>query len=414
MKNPLKNFKKSVAVFTFGLVLFGSSALPAYAAGNFFQDVTQSIGGTFERLYLLLPGDKSGKIIADQAFLAAKNLKTAQMNTQVTVDLQNDQNTPTSLKFNVAGPIQISNLYDPSTYKQDLKVSGQVNVKDTAMTADADLKMTGEKLYFRINELPPVPFFNLDNLKGKWLFTSVKKTSDTPAPTADEQQKFIDAYQKLLNTATFSSASKQTKNDHEVYVFDVTFSKAALLQYIDDINKVQTDAGKPVADAEEARASFEKLLSNTGDLKLTIWVDRSSFFVRHVELPISYTPEKSAEPSPALTPAEAESNPLSALSHISKVNILVSLDADNFNAPITFTEPTDAQDAQQAFQQAMSAGGLGGGAGFGAGALGTGATGMPTNLPTTPTELPTLTPQQKQQLLRYQQMSGKQLPTLPQ
>ncbi len=383
--------KKFSISFLVAVFLFLVSFSPAHAEENFFQKFTHQLQSGFQRVYLMLPGDKPGDVVLQQTVDAAKNIKTAQTKASASVDfLQADQNLA-NVKVNIEGPVEINSIYDPQSYKQDLKVSGEATMQGTSMKASADVKLTGSLVYFRLNELPVIPFFNFDELKGKWLKSEVKARKADAQLTQAQQDQFMQAYTKLFQSSKLSSAQKTTKNDHNVYVLDINIPKAALAEYLDTVNKIQT-SNTDVVQTDEMKKDFSKVLDNIGDLKVTLWIDQSSFFVRHIEMPISYIPEKQANPGMAGTP-------LSALSQADKVNVLVTVDMDQFNAPITFEEPKDAEDAQQAFQKMMG-----------------GTTGVkpPVDLqpqtptPTTPAELPGLTPAQKALLEKYRNMKNGQ------
>ena len=76
---------------------------------------------------------------------------------------------------------------------------------------------------------------------------------------------------------------------------------------------------------------------------------------------------------------------LSALAQVNKVNILLTIDLDQFNQPFSVEEPTDAQPADQVFQKVV-------------GSAMSQAVATPA---ATPSELPTLTPKQKLQLQKF-------------
>jgi hypothetical protein len=71
--------KKIMAGTVLTVILFSATVRPAFAAENIFQKFTNSIQSRFERLYLMLPGEKSGQAVLNETTNAMQNLKTAQV-----------------------------------------------------------------------------------------------------------------------------------------------------------------------------------------------------------------------------------------------------------------------------------------------------------------------------------------------
>src|SRR5258708_2559938 len=103
--------KKLSISFLAAILFFLVSFSPAHAEENFFQKFTHQIQNGFQKVYLMLPGDKPGDVVLQQAVDAAKNVKTAQTKASANVDLlQSDQNLA-NLKLNIEGPIEINSIY---------------------------------------------------------------------------------------------------------------------------------------------------------------------------------------------------------------------------------------------------------------------------------------------------------------
>src|SRR5579859_382347 len=326
--------RKYLFSFATTALLFVSSAIPAYAAGNFFQTLLHSITNTAERVYLILPGDKPATLVLQQVGDTSQSLKTFQINSQLALDFLSDQKNVASVKLQVGGPVQLQTLQNPNQYQEDMNINAEVATAGLAMTSTGELRLVNKNVYFKIDEVPMLPFLNLDDLKGKWLKTAMgTSTVKTSQMTPDQQAKLKDAFLILLKNSQMSSAKKETKNDHAVYVIDIVLPKKALADYLVTAMQIQ---GKQLQHTE----SLDALLNNISNVRATIWVDQSSFYVRHVELPLTYMPEKMS--SPILTNTNGL---LNALAQVNKVNMLLTVDLDQFNQPFSVEEPSDAQPA---------------------------------------------------------------------
>jgi hypothetical protein len=388
--------KKFLTALTLAAVLSIATASPTYAAENPFQKFFSSVSNSFQRIVLLLPGDKDGKIVMNQAVQASQNLKSATVESVVTLDLQKQETSVANVKINLGGPFEMNAAADPSSLKQSLHVAAVLSMEGTSLTADADVKVTKDFLYFKLNQVPAVPIFDLTSVKGKWLKTENQPTEQPTSLNADQQQRMKDATTKLLMGAQYSSAKKETKNGKSVYVLDVTLTKQAVTEYTKTILEIQKEsitdpAARAKADAKTTEDEVEKMLNNIGDIKATLWIDRSSFFISHMDIPMTYTVEKKekSEDAQAMTAALGGStNPFAALDEVEKIKMSFTIDLKDFNQPVAFEEPTDAQDAKEAFQSMM-----GKSSAMPAPSLGVGSS-----------ELPGLTPAQKLQLQKYEKM----------
>jgi hypothetical protein len=394
--------KKVLFLTLLVMSLFAVSAQPSFAAENasgnifqnFFQKVQTTVSNTAQRVFLMLPGDKPGSVVLNQAAQAATQIKTEEVAADVSVNIQSEDQSLANIKVHVDGPIEINDQKDQQLH-QDLHLTGVFSMQGTSMQADANLKMADKKIYFKLNEVPVLPYIDVSDLKGKWLSVDTtnasKKTSaSTTAWTEEQKHAFQQANTDLLKKSQISSAKKEKKDDHQVYVVDVTLPKDALIAYAEAVQKIQaqsqTESDEP-RDVASSQETLHTILQGVDEIKTTLWVDRGTFFIRHVELPLVYTkPADTAE-----LPVD-RTNPLANLAKFQTLKISIMMTFDKFNVPLKFEEPTDAEDAQQAFQKIM------GGSATGAG--------MPSGI--NPSELPSLTPQQKMQLEQFNKM--QQLP----
>ncbi len=391
--------KSVVSLLVFGALLLGS-AQPAFAAENIFQRLNNSIRSQTERLYLrLVPGDKAGEAVYRQSMIAAQNLETANMNMELGVDILDGQRSLAKATMTVVGPFEMTNKTSLADSKQDLSIAAEVSVEGTSFRGAADMKMTSETIYFKVNEVPALPGMDLSTLKGKWLKTkntTLDGAKKTP-PTAEDEQKLKDAYEKLLKASQIGKAKKETKNNKAVYVIESTIPKAALAMYIDEVLAVsaaQLESGFEPNMQATMKENIERGLSYISEVKAISWFDRATFLPVRVEIPLVVTLPRQ-ETKMAGVPSSTQ---LANFQNADTVNINVLIDLSNFNEPINFVEPTDAQDAQEFFSEMMGTSMMNQGGTSGAQGSGT-------------TELPTLTPAQQRQLQQYQQYQGSGAPS---
>lgn len=379
--------KFSFVLLTLVFVLF-VSAKPSYAAEeNFFQRFSNSFRTRIERLYLnLLPGDKSAQTVLQQSFIANQSLQTTQVDGQVDVELIAQGSSTAKLKMDMSGPVEIKDVLDPSSVQEDLNLKGEVSMQGTVLRASADMKLLQKMMYFRLNELPALPYFNAASVTGKWYSVDKSETAQTPSElTPAQKEKMQAAYADLMKGAEFSPAHKDTKDGHAVFVIDMTIPKSVLKDYLTTVVQVTAETNSTVLkDKEKFATNLDKGLSQIGDVKATIWVDRGSYYIRHFEMPLVITVDKS-EQNPS---AEMAGNPLAALSQVDQVKVMVSFNMDKFNQPVTIDAPADAQPVSELSSQLM------------------GSLKPPTSEGTS--ELPTLTPAQKKQLDQYKKMNPAQ------
>jgi hypothetical protein len=342
--------KKILAASVVTLAIFSATVQPAFAAENIFQKIGDSLQSRFTRIYLMLPGEKSGQSVLNEATTAMQNVKTSVVDATITADMMEAGKSQANAKFTVSGPVKIDNAYDPKSYKQDLNFAAEVAMQGTTLKGNADLKIDGESLYFKLNEIPALPYFNLAELKGKWLKTENKAAEKESSMTAEKQEKAKAAFMKLVKASQIGSAKKETRDGHKVFVVSVTTPKAALKDYILEVRDTTT---ADIEMGDTLLTQLDSALDKVGDLNSTIYVDAGSFYVREYDLPLSFKPDTTEEET---SMAKSAANPLASLGKIDEVKLVITVKMDKFNEKIDFVTPSDAQDAKEAFQKAMMKG----------------------------------------------------------
>ncbi len=375
--------KKIILAILFGTFLLAAAVKPTYAAGNIFQEFGHTVTLQLQRIYLLLPGNKPGEMVKTQVAEAMQHVNSADTNTVITAQLLNNDQLVANLKLSVSGPFSFQSHTNGEPYKQSLTLVGEATAQGTTLRASTDMRIFDKTLYFKIDELPALPFANLSDIKGKWLKTT---TTNTQGMSSDQQQKLREAYAGLLLQSKFDTAVKTIKEDHPVFMIKATIPKAVLAQYMKNVMSI-LQSSRP-GNMAAADAQFQKVIDQVGDVQATFWVDQSSYLIRHLEFPLTYTwvrPDRTISD----TPTSQMASPFALLRDVNKVSAVITVDVDKFNESISIDEPTDAQDAKEAFQKAIQPPTV---------------TGMPGSEVIPPSELPKLSDKQRQLLRKYQQM----------
>jgi hypothetical protein len=379
----MKKLGVSLAIFI--AVYAVAAPQPAYAAGNFFQNFTQTVSQKVHRLYFILPGPKSGKDVMAEAIKANENVKSEEMTANVDVDLLKDDQKLANVKFGMSGNVEVPNRDDFNSFKEALALNGEFSMEGTTVKMGGDVRLLNGVMYMKVNELPALPNFNASDLKGKWMKMQNKNASSKSQLSQEDLQKLREASNNLVKNAQFTNATKETKNGHSVFVVQATLPKQAIADYVKEISKISSkNSSMTATNQEEIDKSLEKFMDNVSEVKATFWVDRGTFNIRHMEAPLTITVPNNG----SMENENTANNPFSALSGLNVVKMNVSVDQDKFNQTFTFEEPTDAQDFEEVVSQMMMKG------------MGQPSTGT--------SEVPTLNAKQKLELQKYQQQLDAQ------
>ena len=338
-------------------ILFLATALvaqPAHAQGQgMFGSFRQRVKQSFDRLYLRLPGAKDGKTVLQHATVAMENVKTVKMDMKVDGEvLGTDGQKMFNGMMTLTGPMKVENAYDPETTQQDLNMMGEFTMQGTTMRANVDMKVDGKVSYFKFNELPAFPMFDLTKLQGQWLRveqTNPDDTTEETAMTAEQMSQLRQAGLELLDASTISSARKENWSGHSVFVIDVTIPDAALETYMQKVSAAQSDTAMTAEQTAQQSEQMKAFLAATDELKATFYVDRGSMYVRHMNLPLKVN-VKQLMASQAGNDSETAMSPTASLGEVQTFQGAFALTMDNFNQPVTFQAPTEYRD----FQEVMS------------------------------------------------------------
>lgn len=388
--------KIGLAIAT-AVVVLANTAAPASAFTNPLTKFTSGIKQKVDRFYLqYLPGDKPGEMVLQQSAATMENAKTMQVKAELSgkVDASEGEEMGSG-KVRFAGPVQVDQPSDPLSAKQDFTMEGELTMGGTTLKASADFKQDGQDMYIKINVLPVLPFFDATKLKGQWLkmpLNELEKTKKAEDLTAEEKARLVQAGEQLLKNSQISKAKKENKNGQNVYVVEIGVPDEAIIKYMESAAAITAlDAEPTTVDSKQSLADG---LAAMDDIKAVVWVDQKSFFITHVELPISVDLAKIQSVQTEET-AGAALSPFGTTAKPGKMTGALTMDFSEFNQPVNFEVPADARNFQEALLETMTIPGL--------------DAGFTQNTPSTfgkapktkPVELQDLSPAEKKMLKEY-------------
>jgi len=124
----------------------------AFSFQDSFSSFRQSLSHKLQRLYLGLPGSKSGEAVLEQMGLVMGKVETFTFSTQAGVVASDDQSQLLDAKLEVTGPTE-ANPASAKVTKQDLNAKIELNIQGTTLNADLDIKQNDRDIFVKINHL---------------------------------------------------------------------------------------------------------------------------------------------------------------------------------------------------------------------------------------------------------------------
>ncbi len=295
--------KITLLVFSFFMsivVFFGS--VTSISAFNPFQSITpfvEQLKNTAVRFYLHTPGSKSGQMVFSQSNIAMSKVNSFTLVSTVSAQVFDDsQNKIGSGEVSIMGPMEsINTSFFESLPKQDFRVIATAIFEGMSLETDAEVKIDGADMYFKVNTVPVFPLFDLRSIRGDWVHVDLVKqlnkaefeqlsllTQDLPKNLSDQtKQQLNQQWQQLLTSSTVGLATKQTRNSNEVFVIPVSVSKNDVILYVEGVLQTYEVQGVDRVAVENALSVFFKKQDN---LTLEVMVDAQNYYVRQVTIPV--------------------------------------------------------------------------------------------------------------------------------
>jgi len=337
--------KLSLVLIMVGLFL-SQSVTPVAAMTNPLPKITSSLKQQVNRLYLqYLPGDKPGALVLQQSLVSLENVKTVRIKAEVSGRAETDQGSDLGNgKMTLAGPIQFQQPGDWFKSQLDFSLEGEVTTAGTSLQAGADLKQIDQNLYFKINALPVLPFFDATLLKGQWLkmpAAEVEKNNRAEIATEAETRQLMQAGEQLLKEAQIGQAQRENQSGRSVYVVEVIVPDEAVIKYLNTMTKLAT--AQTLQPEIKPKQELTQTLQSLDEIKAVVWIDQKTFYPIHLELPLAADLTKMAV-----------ANPLDAAVKPGRISGQLTVDFSEFNQPVTVTVPSDARDFQQAIMETVT------------------------------------------------------------
>ena len=358
----------------------------AFSFQDSFSSFRQSLSHKLQRLYLGLPGSKSGEVVLEQMGLVMGKVETFTFSTQAGVVASDDQSQLLDAKLEVTGPTE-ANPASAKVTKQDLNAKIELNIQGTTLNADLDIKQNDRDIFVKINQAPFLPMLDLRQLSGKWYrLPTVEEAEDQDDLTNElekltlEQQKQVgERFYQLIKNSEVSQASKETRGEARVFVVTILVLDDEVASYLRDLENITRNEADE-APSEEDYQRLADFLTATSDLKFELWIDRQNYYLRHLSLPLTVNVKQLVEDQQAeeerpvvlledeteeveLGEAEggeeiresvAGQEPLMpTLDKVRQVELTLTVDFSKYNEPIEFEVPSGVEDFMEAYSALM-------------------------------------------------------------
>lgn len=345
----MNRLKLKISFLMLFLLVTSLAAAPTAQAQNSsngfsFQSVFESIKNQTQRFYLrVVPGPKSGQAVLQQSLVEMEKTDTFQLNSDVQVNLVYADNSVEQLTSNITGPVQVTNIYEPDQYQLQLVAegffapSGQPKTEENR--AAAEMITHGGDSYLKIHALPSLGGdFELPELTDQWIVFNETIEQAEVEISPEEEQQLQAASVDLLKNAQVSEANKENRDGVDVFVINVTLPDEALLNYLDQVSQITGGDVEQNFDREQTA----QLLAESDTITATVWIDRGSFHLRHLESRLGFAGE-----------TIAVADPLSSTQRLNRVEVNLVVNMTDFNQPVEITAPEGARQFEEVMGEMM-------------------------------------------------------------
>ncbi len=355
-----------------------SSASGASAFENPFKDIKEKVSDGLTSLYLKLPGSKPGDVVLRESIEAMEEVSSLDSKTEVELIMKDQDEMETgNINLVISGTSAFDDVYNPDSLKQDVNIDGSFEVEGIGMSANVDLKTDGETLYFKVNQLPALPFFDTKAIQDKWFITRAQEETavDSTDASLENEEELKQAWIEFRDGVDIGQAEKQDLDGVGVFYLQVKMSDEVLKDYI--VSTAQIEGGESF-DREKTEKEVQGVLDAMDDINVELWIDRSTYYMRKV----SFQTKVNLTEIEDFDTSQVDPQMLS----IMEVQAITTM--DKFNDEFEFVVPEEALDFESYFYQFMMNGGS-----FDQSVLGAFAE--------EPAELPELSPREKMLLEQY-------------
>ena len=234
------------------VVLFGGGAVLAAMTNYKIIPVPQNFRGQVDDVVALLPLPKSPEFLLRVG--SRRMIQKGSFKAELEIEAKSGE-----MQVKLGGSMPV--IVEKGQPKTEVSFSAET-VGPEVMKIKGDLKMIGEKFYFRLEELPEIPFFDLSAFKGKWFYTVAEsKKAETEKVEVDKEleQKLTKVFGEFLGKLKFSEEGGESCGGVACRKIVVSVGKEEMKWFVVEIQKVM-DKTKELASEKEAQ--IEKGLEN--------------------------------------------------------------------------------------------------------------------------------------------------------
>lgn len=371
---------------------------PLKSSMNKVSSFFSSVKTQATKIYLRLPGEKSGRAVLNQSMVTMREVDTVNSKISLNGTAFDESNAEiASGKLVIEGSSSCEELYSPQTTKQDVNIQGELSFEGMSLEADMDMKMDGLVYYFRFNKLPVFPIMDLRALKNQWLKMDVEKMMEergqgmsykmSQSLTEEGKKKLEQAAQELFAASDVSKATRQMDAGVSYFVINVTIPDEAMSQYFETVSQVQFEGEMDETAVQEMNQDLSDFLGVINDITVEVWIDPQTFYNTKIEVPVEINvdvvndlmerrkaeaQQKRYEELAAMGISTEEIENIKAmetemtvgtevstteqtmkLAEPEKIDLDLIVEFDKFDEPINFSVPEDARDFEEVMQELM-------------------------------------------------------------
>jgi hypothetical protein len=262
-----------VALILVVVVLFGGGAVLAAMTNYKIIPVPQNLRGQIDNVVALLPLPKGPEFMLRVG--TARMAKVGSFKAEAEIGIKSGS---TEVKLGGTMPVVMEKGQPKTEVSLFLQTTGA-----EAMSVKGDLKMIGDKFYFRLAEVPEIPFFDLSTFKGKWFYTvAEKKQTETEKTEVEEEleEKLTKVFGEFFGKIKFTKEGEESCGGGKCSKIVVSVGKEELKWLSVEVQKIMLKVDELPA---ERTAQIEKGLENIEwPLVLTVLVGKSDLLIYEV------------------------------------------------------------------------------------------------------------------------------------
>lgn len=217
---------------------------------------------------------KTPKQILTKAFEDSRNIKTAKETFSLLLQSGEEELVSVTIEAKL-------DTNDLDNVAFEAQIEGKISQGSQEATVAIDLVEKGNNLFFKIDEVPTLPGYDLGSLSGKWYRIDLEKAGEEiDAQVLEDASIKSDVEEKIeeiLNVLDETNIFGKIKKLPDGKVADRDNYHLSYLAETSDLVKIfQKLLPEASIDKNEIEKSF-------GDTKIDLWVDKKTYFINQAE-----------------------------------------------------------------------------------------------------------------------------------